>query len=346
MPTHHTITPAVPGETPSWGKKEFPLSSLMATLSSARLARYLSACAGDVRMAIECHYWNTQLGHALYFPLQTFEILLRNTINAALVKEFGPDWLVQHPAWLGDLPGKTNRQRQKIEGRISEIVSRGGVAHHNKLLSELHIGFWVSLLSSRYTQSLWVPYLRHCFPHHPSGSGEDVGKRAEKIRDLRNRVAHHEPIIFVEGHCHFLSEAEIRKQYDDIIEAVGWVCGETKNFVTFRCEFTEMVTGFSDFLQHATSADSAEGVNTRVPWMRPTEGRIHIVRARVKFYDPMREFGYLIPDSKHLRDLRIEKNVLSISGLESIYKNAPVEVTFTYSHSLPKVLKIHHLVAR
>lgn len=43
-------------ETPRLVRKEFPLSSLMATLSSARLARYLSACADDMRMAIECHY--------------------------------------------------------------------------------------------------------------------------------------------------------------------------------------------------------------------------------------------------------------------------------------------------
>lgn len=327
---------------PPWGATGLPLASLTAMLSRARLARYLSACAGDTRMAIECHYWNTQLGHALYFPLQTFELLLRNTLNTALAKEFGTDWLVQHPAWLGDLPGKENRQRKKIESAIDKIFRRHGVAYHNKLLAELDISFWAGLLSSRYIVPLWTPYLHKLFPHHPSGSGEHVGKRAEQIRDLRNRVAHHEPVIFASNRCNFLDGSTIRRQYEDIIEAIGWICPDTKEFVAARCEFEEVVSSFIDFLQRSSSADYG-GVAAEVPWTRPIEGRLHIVRASVKFYDATRAFGYLKPEPTHMRDLRVEEKVLHSSGLEMLVKKSPVEAAFRYVRGFPEVLQIRLL---
>lgn len=154
---------------------------------------------------------------------------------------------------------------------------------------------------------------------------------------------HHEPIIFAEGHCNFVDDSELLKAYDEIIEAIGWVCLDTKEFVASRCEFTDIAAGFIDFLQHATSGDPAKAVETRVPWVRPSEGRLHIVRARVKFYLTWEGYGYLIPAAKHMRELRVEKKVLIDSGLEALDKSSPVEVTFTYVHGFPKVLKIRML---
>ena len=54
-------------------------------------------------------------------------------------------------------------------------------------------GFWRYLSSSAHDVTLWRPYLHHAFP---AGTARpDVDIRAGELHELRNRVAHHEPLL-------------------------------------------------------------------------------------------------------------------------------------------------------
>lgn len=56
-------------------------------------------------------------------------------------------------------------------------------------------GFWRYLSSSAHEVTLWRPYLHHAFP---AGTGRhDVDFRVGELHELRNRVAHHEPVLTV-----------------------------------------------------------------------------------------------------------------------------------------------------
>jgi len=69
-------------------------------------------------------------------------------------------------------------QRQERSGRVV-----AGLTFH----------FWVSLHENKYRDSIWTPHLHKVWP-----KGENlkrVHKDLLKIRDLRNRIAHHEPIF-------------------------------------------------------------------------------------------------------------------------------------------------------
>ena len=60
-------------------------------------------------------------------------------------------------------------------------------------VSELTFHFWVALHERKYRTQFWVPFLRRIWP-----DGQDpkrVHKDLSKIRDLRNRIAHHEPVF-------------------------------------------------------------------------------------------------------------------------------------------------------
>lgn len=46
----------------------------------------------DRKLAMQLHARNTAIGAALYGPLQSLEITLRNTINCQLISKFGVSW--------------------------------------------------------------------------------------------------------------------------------------------------------------------------------------------------------------------------------------------------------------
>ena len=47
------------------------------------------------------------------------------------------------------------------------------------------------------------------------------------LRDLRNRIAHHEPIF----------ARELASEYQTIIEVIGWMCGDTRSWVVHHAPF-------------------------------------------------------------------------------------------------------------
>ena len=54
-------------------------------------------------------------------------------------------------------------------------------------------GFWRYLSSSAHEKTLWVPYLHRAFPAGTQRG--DLDARIGRIHALRNRVAHHEPLV-------------------------------------------------------------------------------------------------------------------------------------------------------
>jgi hypothetical protein len=61
------------------------------------------------------------------------------------------------------------------------------------VVAELSFGFWVSLLSKGYDQSLWVPFLHQAFPNY-HGPRRQLHDWLYSVVLLRNRVMHHEHI--------------------------------------------------------------------------------------------------------------------------------------------------------
>ena len=63
----------------------------------------------------------------------------------------------------------------------------------DRIVAELTFHFWVALHERKYRTQFWLPFLRRIWP-----DGRDpkrVHRDLSKIRDLRNRIAHHEPVF-------------------------------------------------------------------------------------------------------------------------------------------------------
>lgn len=165
------------------------------TLSSARFQTYVIAAAGDEEKALLIYRWNSQVSAAWMPDLALVEIGLRNAIHDALSVATGHvDWW-HHIA----LDAKTERN---IFDTILRVTRQYGVATPGHVVSDLSLGNWVRLLGTGgrkngiaidYFKTLWRPHLSKRFSS--ATSRQDLYQRCETLRQLRNRIAHHEPLL-------------------------------------------------------------------------------------------------------------------------------------------------------
>lgn len=62
-----------------------------------------------------------------------------------------------------------------------------------RVVAELSFGFWVGLFANAYDQTLWRTDLYRLFSPRPQR--RQLHEDLDKLRTLRNRIAHHEPIF-------------------------------------------------------------------------------------------------------------------------------------------------------
>ena len=76
-----------------------------------------------------------------------------------------------------------------------DIQSAGRTPDHGRIVAELTFGFWSNMLLPKYATPLWTQ-LHKSFPDLASSKTQaDLFAACLKVRDLRNRISHHEPIF-------------------------------------------------------------------------------------------------------------------------------------------------------
>lgn len=183
-------------------------TALEEAFSTERLDRYRAWAGGDTARALDLYALNTRLSEALYPPLQTLEITLRNRIHAVLAADIGERWF-ETPDFL-----RPARQQDRLAAAIDNIAQTRKEPTPGRIVATLTFGFWTAMLGSGY-ESLWRTGL-HRIARRENGrrlKRKDFSKPLHTIRTLRNRIAHHEPII------HW----DLRRHHDTIIQLTGWL---------------------------------------------------------------------------------------------------------------------------
>ena len=195
---------------------ETNLSKLVKALSTARLQRYLDLANGDIEKALEIHNWNTALASSFHLPLQIFELLFRNSLNDALTLKFSQTW---YDVRFADFDPKA---QATITAAKDYLIKQHRVITPSCVIALLTFGFWSGLLTKKYETTFWIPALKHAFPYAPSPVMRRTTFDAlDKIRNLRNRIAHHEPI-----YTHDLIE-ELRH----VCLVAAWICPDTAAWI-------------------------------------------------------------------------------------------------------------------
>ncbi|HEX8613326.1 MAG TPA: hypothetical protein VF800_18710 [Telluria sp.] len=162
--------------------------------SPARMRRYRASCAGDEVKAASAYVNNMLIAGAMTPTLSVLEIALRNWIHLRMSARYQrPDWW---EAWAGD-PAFA-RQTNEVRGAKDRLQRRAEIATSDKIVAELAFGFWSSLFNGVFTPVLWKD-LRLVFPRCPKAQRkrQAISSALNQIRDLRNRVFHHEQLLWL-----------------------------------------------------------------------------------------------------------------------------------------------------
>lgn len=118
------------------------------------------------------------------------EVVIRNAVDEALTSAHGDRWPWSHGFYLS----------LDHKGRDALDKAKAGQPSTGKVIAELHFGFWEKMFVASFDAALWNPQLRVVLPNLPAGLTIQQARgqiRAElgKLRRLRNRIAHHEPLL-------------------------------------------------------------------------------------------------------------------------------------------------------
>lgn len=168
-------------------------------------------------LALELYEWNAEVSAAFQHDLAHLEVALRNVYDAALAAAAGPGTSHWTQDALGIFPVSrqkakdgtyVDRNRAPREQVAKAVQAAGRNAPPGKVVAELTFGFWRYLSTKAHDQSLWIPYLHKAFA--AGTSRPQVDKPIGRLHKLRNRVAHHEPLLrqdLAQRHADLLSIA-------------------------------------------------------------------------------------------------------------------------------------------
>jgi hypothetical protein len=195
------------------------------TMSAARMSRYLTACSGDTKKAMTLYRLNLRLSQELFTVISCFEVALRNAIDKHYLSSLGNDWLKNAaiPGGIFDDP-KCRIGTETINDLISKLKN---YYVHSKLVSELGFGFWRYLFSP-FQFRVAGQTLIAIFPSRPFSTpgvqynASFVFNELARINNLRNRIAHHEPICFVPMQS-VKNTTFVRQHYSLIRQLFQWM---------------------------------------------------------------------------------------------------------------------------
>jgi hypothetical protein len=190
-------------------------------LSVERFSTYIRHAGGDRGRAFHLYIHNIRLSSSLFECIGALEIALRNSIHITLTQAFRTD------VWYDLVPFQWQpHEMASLQKAKDQIRCRGMYPAPGRVISEMTFGFWCGILKRHYSAALWIPHLHKAFPNKRLAYN-DLQRRLNGIRDLRNRIAHHECIL------HF----DLGREYADILATLDWICPITRSWIEAHSSF-------------------------------------------------------------------------------------------------------------
>lgn len=183
-------------------------------LSTERLSTYMQWANQDSNIAKELYGLNMALSEALYTPLHMLEITLRNAIHNRMIDIHGEKWFTNNQLIIDHY----------LQNKVLEAYKKHGKeAKDGQIVAELTFGFWTALFSP-HNNHLWQ-YFHQIFA--APVKRKTIAGKLNRIRRVRNRIAHHEVII----------QHDLLASHSDMRELIGWLSTEALIWCDTRCRF-------------------------------------------------------------------------------------------------------------
>ena len=205
--------------------------SLEDAISAERLSTYRNWTQQNEAEALALYALNVAISEAFYTSLHMLEITLRNCVHAQMTSLHGNSWF-DDPSIISD-----RFQQQKVTAAHDKF---GGNATDGQVIAELTFGFWTALFG-RYNSQLWGQQLRPIFS--APVKRRQIARRLNDARRLRNRIAHHEPII----------QQDSPAIHQEIMELIGWMSVDALAWCNQRCRFNAVHPGMPMIVGNLTN---------------------------------------------------------------------------------------------
>lgn len=195
-------------------------------LSSSRMSRYAQWSHGDMQNTLELYPLNMRLSESFYIPLNMLEIALRNKIDTVLTAKHGTLWFTSPQLIIVQTQQNMIKDVQEKTARKHKIP-----LSHDDYIAHLTFGFWTTLFSKTY-ENLWQVTLKD-IARTTSGKGvrrQEISRLLDDIRNLRNRIAHYEPILHI----------DLNQRYNNIITLIEWLSPDAAIYTQKNSRFIEV----------------------------------------------------------------------------------------------------------
>ena len=190
------------------------LAALGQAISLDRMATYLVAADNDAMLARDLYVWDRDVSLAILADIAILEVALRNAINDSMATQWGAYWYENSEVEL-DARSMSQLERAWQALPKSTRKDRRDPQLPGRLVARCMLGFWANLLDSGdYIgseprrrridyETLWRQVIYRAFrggrvearSHDARYTREWTHSVVKKVNILRNRIAHHEPLV-------------------------------------------------------------------------------------------------------------------------------------------------------
>lgn len=202
-------------------------NKIQPALAAERLDAYRQDQA-EPQVALARYLWNMALCESLYSPLQMVEIALRNALQRSLESHFSsPHWYDVPACWHL----LTTTQQTQIDEAKQTLARQNKSPAPGRIVAELTFGFWTAFFNKRSSQNRDIIQMTARVFHSAPKAQRDfrsLNRRLTLLRELRNRVFHHERLI------HW---TDLDTRHAAMLETIGWMSAELQELAAVLDRF-------------------------------------------------------------------------------------------------------------
>ena len=167
---------------------------------------------------------NLVISESLYFALSMFEVTLRDSINQSLVEHYGIDWTFQGKVKYHSESIRMNVDPQRSTYKKYNLSEN---ALNNKVVSDMNLHYWTNIIDP-INSELWKE-----IGNKSVFNKREIYRKADRLRKLRNRIAHLQSIV----------QSNLRRRYDDCREIIGLLSQDRLAWCDSNCRFLKVHPG-------------------------------------------------------------------------------------------------------
>jgi len=200
--------------------------ALKSALSAARINTYEIAAGttgNEDLSGLNLYLWNAQISGEFLTPLHICEVVIRNAVADAIEQQYGNQW-PWSKTFQTSLPSPPSLKVYNPQKNLCDVSKKQVTV--GKVIPELNFVFWQKMFTKRHDVRLWDKYLLNVMPGCDKAQSiknlrQSIFQDIDTVRELRNRIAHHEPIF----------KRDLANDYNTIIRLITYRSQETADWI-------------------------------------------------------------------------------------------------------------------